>query len=110
MAIAAGRLRHAVTVQAPARVPDGAGGWTETPATIAGGDTYGELAPVAGKSERLLGERLRAVASHVLTIRYLENVNERCSVLFEGRTFAVRGVANVLERDELLVLALEELR
>lgn len=110
--IAAGRRRHQLTVQTPGTsVPDGGGGWTETPATLA--DVYGEIVPASVRAlERQMPNVVVASASHVVTLPYLAGVTLTSTVVFHDngtdRTFSIAGIVDPDERHIQLVLACEE--
>lgn len=104
-----GAMRHPVTIETPTRVADQAGGYTETWAAIAGGETFASIEPVSqGVAERVLGAKAATVATHLVRLRYLPAVTTACRVVYGTRTFDVRAVADVRERGAELLLACEE--
>jgi head-tail adaptor len=112
MPIASGRRRHVLTLMNPGEmVPDGGGGWTETPAVL--GDVYGEILPATVRDlERLMPNVVVASASHLVTIPYLPGVTLVSTVIFHDdggdRTFSIAGIVDPEERHLELVLACEE--
>jgi SPP1 family predicted phage head-tail adaptor len=106
--LAAGLLRHRVTVQVPgARVSDGSGGFTETWTAL--GTVWAAIEPAtAANVERRVGRQVEAKVSHLLTIRYLPGVVTTGRVLFGSRIFWIRGIANRDERNVQLTLACDE--
>ena len=112
--VAAGRRPHWLTLTGPGvEVPDGQGGYTTTPETIAD-PVYGEVVPASARDlERILPSVVSASASHVVTIPYVRGVTLTSVVVFhdpiEGdRTFAITGYTDPDERHLQLVLACEE--
>jgi len=103
----AGKLRHPVTIQTPTRTKDDLGGYTETWATLT--ETWAWVSPVSGAyAERLVGAKVAAATTHLITIRYVAGVTTSCRIVFGTRTFDVRGISNLDERDKTLMLACEE--
>lgn len=103
-------LRHRIAVQNPSsRVFDGDGGYTDgyasaNPATVAA-----KVEPAtAAVIERVVGATVDAKISHLVTMRYHAGVTTKSQVVLGSRVFDVRGVQNVGERGEWLVLACEE--
>jgi head-tail adaptor len=112
MAIASGRRRHVLTISNPGEmVPDGGGGWTETPAVL--GQVYGEIVPASVRDlERSMPNIVIASASHIVTIPYVAGVTLVSTVVFHDtggdRTFSIAGISDPEERHVELVLACEE--
>lgn len=112
MAVASGRRRHSLTVTNPGEmVPDGGGGWTETPETLA--TCFGEIVPASVRDlERSMPNVVVASASHVVTIPYVAGVSLASSVVFHDggtdRVFTIAGIVDPEERHVELVLACEE--
>ena len=110
----AGARRHRFTVQNPgALVPDGSGGYSETPVVLAQ-TIYGELLP-ATASERRMPNVVTASASHLVTIPYLAGVTLTSTLILhdarEGdRTFSIAGISDPENRHVQLILACEEAR
>jgi SPP1 family predicted phage head-tail adaptor len=85
----AGNLRERVTVEAPSRNADGAGGadiaWSPL-ATV-----WAEVAALGG-NEQTLGERTEARARHRVTIRYCADVTTEMRLVWRGRTLDIRAL------------------
>lgn len=104
-----GALRHLIELKAPALVPDGAGGFSDSdPTTFA--TVWAEIKPLKA-NERIQAMQTTADISHQITIRYLEGVTADMTVVHEGRTFQI--IAEPLdfeERHEMLTLLCFEVK
>lgn len=107
MRIQIGELRTPIVIEGLTRTKDGAGGFTETWATVL--TSWGKVVPNTGAAAGLLGERERAIASHVVMLRWdpLLAVGQRVKV-GTSQYLAVRGVSNVQIAGEYAVLACED--
>jgi SPP1 family predicted phage head-tail adaptor len=104
-----GHLRHRVAIANPTRVPDGDGGYTDTWVAASPSPVWARIeTATASNIERLIGNTITAPVSHIVTIRWHEDVTARSRLTYDGRSFNVRGVQNIQERDRWLVLACEE--
>lgn len=103
-------LRHRVTVQNPsASVPDGDGGFTQTPANAAPATVWAEIRPATARDlERVVGATVQSSASHLVRMRYHPAVTTQSQFRFGARVFNVTGVQNVDERNVELVIACQE--
>jgi len=102
-------LRHQVAVQNPSRTNDAYGGYTETFAAASPSPVFAEIqTATASAIERLIGNTIEAPVTHLVTIRWHSAVTTRTRLVFNSRNFAVRGIKNVDEIDEWLILACEE--
>ena len=100
-----GEMRERVTLQAPVRTPDGAGG-----ADIAwdAGATVWAKVEARGGDERAAGERLAARARLRVTIRYRAGVTAEMRLLWNGRALGITGLRDPDGRKRFLVLDCEE--
>ena len=107
-----GQRRDVFTIQNPGvLVPDGSGGYTETPVVLAQ-TIFGALLP-ASSVERQMPGVVTASASHLVTIDYLAGVTLTSTLILhdalEGdRTFAITNIADPENRHRELVLTCEE--
>lgn len=90
----AGMLRTSVEFQRKSRVADGAGGWSETWAAIAGAPDRAFVKAMSG-SERFVSMRVDATAKWKVVTRYFAGLVEGDRVLVEGRAANIRFVNNV---------------
>lgn len=104
-----GALRHQVTLQGPGTaVSDGDGGYTQTPAAI--GTVFASIQPATARDlERIVANVEQSNASHLVTIRYRDDVDTTTQVLFGTRVLKVTGVQNPDERNISLVLVCTEI-
>jgi head-tail adaptor len=109
-----GQFRHRLTIETPGdEVPDGAGGWTSTPAVLA--DIDGDIRPAPVREmERVISGTVQATASHLVTFDYLPGVTVESTITFHDdtgdRRFTISGLTDPEERHVYLVCACEEVR
>lgn len=98
-------LRHRITVQSLTNTPDNQGGfstaWTDL-ATL-----WGKLEPLSS-NERLFGERIEYQRSHKCIIRHRSDIVASMRIVFDSRTFQIKGVRRVDEQRFFMLLDLEE--
>lgn len=104
-ALAAGSLRHRVTLQSAADTPDGAGGFATVWSNVA--TLWAAIEPLAGR-ERLAAQQLESPLTHRVTLRHRDGVTTAMRVKFGVRVFNIRSVVNRAERDRALELLCEE--
>jgi len=107
-----GQKRHLVSLRGPdtVLVPDGDGGYTETPVALSPADVYAEIKPATARDlERTIANAVQSNASHVVTIDYHPAVNTKTQVVFGTRVLKVTGVQNPEERNVELVLVCSEI-
>jgi len=92
-------LRYRVEIQAPVRMPDGAGGATETWSPIA--TVWASIRPT-GASEVLVADARRGRVSHDIWIRYRADVVPGMRLASGARIFEILGVIDVGERHRRL--------
>lgn len=97
----AGQLRERVTLQAPLRTPDGAGGadigWSEVA-------TLWARVEAQGGGELPAGERLEARARLEVTIRFRADVTPAMRLVWRGRALDIRASADSDGRRRFLTL------
>ncbi len=102
--IRAGELCHSVTIQAPVYAAD-ANGMAVTPASWTAVRTTMAAIYTAGGRETSMASQIVSQVSHVVKVRWTPAaIKANYQVLFEGRTFTVQYVENVLERNRVLLL------
>jgi head-tail adaptor len=90
-------------------VPDGSGGFTETPVPLSPPQMYAEIKPATARDlERVVSNAVESTASHLLTMDYHAGVTTETQITFGTRVFTVDGVQNPEERNVTLVLACTE--
>jgi SPP1 family predicted phage head-tail adaptor len=90
-ALAATTFDQTATVQRPTRAPDGAGGLSETLATVAT-DVGCRIGQPATANERLIAEQLQLPVTHVLTFAHDADVRVGDVLVIGSRRFTVQQV------------------
>jgi len=102
-------LRHQVAVQNPTKTDDGDGGYTESFAAASPSPVFASIQTATARAiERMIGNTIEAPVTHLVTIRWHSAVTTRTRLVFNSRNFFVRGIQNIDELDEFMVLACEE--
>lgn len=99
-----GELRHSVQIEAPDYAP-GARGMSVTPASWTPVRATMAAIYTAGGRETSMASQIVSQVSHVVKVRWTEDViKANYRVVFGARTFTVGYVENVLERNRVLLL------
>lgn len=102
-----GSLRHRIALQQVANAIDAGGGnartWTTTKTV------WGFVRPLTGR-EQLHADQLRDSVTHRITIRYDSGAipTPLWRVSYDSRTFNIRSVLDVDERNKTLVMMVDE--
>jgi len=99
--ITIGSLRKRVEIQQRVRTADGVGGWSNSWLTTQ--TVYANIEPVSAK-EALFGMQNEHTISHRITIRYTEGFTADYRVKFGSRTFDIKGIRNIEERERFMIL------
>ena len=100
-----GNLRYKVDLQAPTRTSDGAGGYTEAFNTIA--QIFADIRPQNAIESYRQGQ-LQEKVTHKIYIRYRSDIQTNYKIVYESRSFMIKGIKNMNERDRFLELHCEE--
>lgn len=103
--VQAGKLRHEVVLKTIAQTPDGAGGFTEAPNTLA--TVFASIERVQ-ESEDLNAGMLQGVITHEITFRYTAGLTISDQIHFGSREFEVIELDNFEERDFVTVAMCKE--
>lgn len=96
-------LRHQITIQRPALVDDGNGGYETQISTLA--TPWAEVTGLDGR-ESVMDHVLRGISVYRVRIWYRDGVDTGDQVLFAGRTLNIRSAADPTgTRRELLIIA-----
>jgi SPP1 family predicted phage head-tail adaptor len=100
-----GWLRHRVSIEAAAATPDTAGG-----ATVAWSELMTLWARVdpAGGEERVVADHLSGIVTHLVTIRWRDDVTGGLRIAYRGRRFRILAVHDPDETRRYLVAKVEE--
>ena len=101
-----GLMRRRVTIRTNARVPDGMGGYTETPTDVAG--IPARIEPLEGR-EQLMAMQTGMVRPHRIVMRYRYDLTGATLLLYQGRRFDVKSVVDPEERHREIVILAEEI-
>ena len=102
----AGMLRTICQFQRKTRTSDGAGGFTEAWANIAGAATRCQFKALSG-GERWQAQRAEATTRNRIVCRYFSGLVESDRVSIGGRIYNVRFINNVELRNRWLELDLD---
>lgn len=102
----AGMLKEPIAIQRMTRTSDGAGGQTQTWATVSGAPTRGAVMPLSG-SERYQFDRVDATASLKVTVRYVSGLLESDRIVIRSRNHNIRYIKNVEFADKWLELIVD---
>jgi len=102
----AGMLRTPVTFQRRTRVADGAGGATETWATISGAAARAYYKALSGY-ERFLSNRVEARTSARIVVRYFSGLREGDRVLIDSEAHNITFINNLERRNRWLEIDIE---
>lgn len=102
----AGQLRFRVELQRATETRDAIGGVVETWETYA---TVWAAVEQMSARESWWRQQMNASAAWRVTLRWLAGVTTKHRVLWQGRTFEVRGVTDVEQRRVFIELACDEL-
>jgi SPP1 family predicted phage head-tail adaptor len=100
-----GWLRHRVSFAAPSGTADAAGGESLAFAPVA--TVWAGIAP-AGLREEIVAEHLSGVVSHLITIRFRDDISGGMRATYRGRTFRVLAVRDPDERRRYLIVKAAE--
>lgn len=109
------RLKHRLTLQQEVQTPDGSGGYEKSWTDVV--DLWAEILPITssgsgnGRSsgrETFVAGQIQAEISHRILLRYQDGVTPAMRLLYDGRIFHIKYVANSEERGETLELLVLE--
>lgn len=97
----AGKLKEPVTFQRRTLTSDGAGGQTESWATVSGAPSRAYVTPVGG-SERFSHDRVEAIVRLRLVTRYTTALREGDRVQIRNKVHNIRFLDNIEFKDKWL--------
>lgn len=100
--IAAGKLDRRVTIEQPSVAADAYGGQVTTWTTFK--VAWAEVRPIRG-AERFEAMAQRAARFEVFRIRYLSGVTPKMRIVWDGRVYNIRNIAEVGRREGLDLMA-----
>lgn len=96
-----GQLRHSVTIERPAETRGQMGSQKKAWAPIC--QTWARVQPLSGRALEV-AQALHAEVTVKVTIRYRNDVDETCRVVYRGINYAVQYVLNPEEANRELQL------
>ncbi|MBX3492411.1 MAG: phage head closure protein [Parvibaculum sp.] len=103
--MSAGAMRERVTLQAPVRTPDGAGGADVTWNDVA--TVWASVMALSGR-ERPAGERMEARRRLQVLIRYRSDVTAAMRLVWQGRALDIRTMCDIDGKRHMLLIDCEE--
>jgi SPP1 family predicted phage head-tail adaptor len=100
-----GKLRHRVIFKEATETTDGQGGVTSTWSTVA--TVWAEIRPILGIERYFRGGTAPNI-THLIKVRYRSDLSMNQRIYYGTRTFYIRGMRNLTERDKFLELTCEE--
>lgn len=104
--LCAGDLRHRVELQAASTTRDRVGGLVTTWATLA--TVWAKVEPMSAR-ESWWRQQMNAAAAWKISLRYRADLTTKHRIVYDGRTFEVRGVTDPDQGKRYLELACDEL-
>lgn len=98
-------MRRRVTIRTMTLVPDGGGGFTETPTDVTG--IPARVRPLEGR-ELIQAMQTVGQRPHEFTIRYRTGMIGAKTLLYETRTFDIKSVVDPEEKHRELVIMTDE--
>lgn len=102
-----GSLNSRIEIQSATRTADGAGGATNVWATITNGTVWANVESMSAFEVFAAIQRQHRV-THKITLRYMTSLTSGMRVKFGTRTFNIRGIKNLDERNAKMELTCEE--
>lgn len=98
-------LNRVIIIQTPTRTSDEFGGGTVTWATFS--TVWSHINPKNAR-EDFHSKHLEHRVTHEITIRYLSGVLSNMRISYGSRIFQIKGIMNVEEKNQFLILKCEE--
>lgn len=105
MSTSIGRLRYKVELQSATNTSDGAGGFSQTYSTIA--NLFADIRPTNGDESYRQG-KVQEKLTHKIYIRHRNDIKTDYKILYDQRTFNIKSIINIDERDRFLELTCSE--
>jgi SPP1 family predicted phage head-tail adaptor len=99
------QMNRLVSVQAPTETPDGVGGvdvqWAEVV------QCWAKMKSLGGWEKWKRG-KIDDASKELIVVRYNQYITQKCRVVYEGRVFNIKDIADLEERHFFLELLCEE--
>ena len=100
-----GRMRYRMQLQSPSNVTDAGGGRTQSFVRVA--DIYANIVPKSGKESYQRG-KVQDETTHEIYIRYRSDIDATYRLVYDSRSFNIKELLNVDERDRFYKLSCTE--
>lgn len=100
-----GDLKHRVTIEAPVKTPDGAGGFTTSYSTIA--TVYAAIWPVSA-SEQVQAMQATMTITHKITIRYRSVLKGSWRLKYGNKYYSIVSIINPNMDNKFLTILAKE--
>ena len=100
-----GKMRYQVQLQQPASTTDAGGGRTQVWSTVA--LLWANIEPKSG-SERYKNDQITDTTTHDVYIRYRKTISTKWRISYGDRTFSIKSILNIEERDRFYLLSCTE--
>ena len=100
-----GMMRYRVQLQSPSDTTDAGGGRSQSYTRVA--DIYANIVPKSGKESFQRG-KIQAETTHDIFIRYRSDIDASYRIVYESRSFNIKSILNVDERDRYYKLSCTE--
>lgn len=101
----AGQLRHLITIEQPTETRDSMGGTITVWVPFA--TLWAAVEPISGR-EYFAADKVNAEESHRIRIRHYPGITSKMRAKWNDRTFNIRAVLNIQERNrEIHLMCLE---
>lgn len=103
-----GELRHRITFQEAVETDDGIGGRTRVFQDIATTPTVWAVITPRSDGERFFKEKIEQTVTHVIRIRWRNDLDTAMQIVFEGRVFQIQKIVAMHERKDFLRIEANE--
>lgn len=101
----AGKLNRRVVIRTMTQIPDGGGGYTETATDVP--NIPARVEPLEG-NELLRAQQTGMQRPHRFTLRYRTGLTGAKTLIYDGRTFDIKSIADPEERHRELIVQTDE--
>lgn len=105
MANSIGKMRYRVQIQSATNTTDAGGGRTQAWSRVA--DIWANIIPKSGKESYRQG-KIQDDVTHDIYIRHRSDIDAAYRIVYDSRTFNIKSILNVEERDRFLLLSCVE--
>ena len=100
-----GKMRYRVELQTPTSTTDAGGGRAQTWTTLS--IIWANIIPKSG-TERYKHDQVTDATTHDIYIRHQKDISAAYRIKYDSRTFSIKSILNVDERDRFHLLSCTE--